>query len=277
MNRIPKWTKIGLTALLLFFLIPSIASASTGPAQPAFIILSHENNGMTLFLEPNQNGQVMFPEWNISILTNAFFKITLNNSTITQGTGPYSETLNLSQYQKANFTITIGNTEYIENNVSIIGETDPSPIISAEITTTLSGQPTLTAQPGQTGQILHQNATITMISTQQEPYKIYVNGNMISTGTAMGTSSINTTLPTGDTSIQVIIGSTILNFNNEIVTSLTLQKYYGPQPPPLVATLIEEIFSTVKGVLAAIADIPLLYLGVSGLIKTHKNRTPEVW
>lgn len=263
-----------IITLSFILLLTGTAHAQT-PQQPPFLITA-TSGGTTTYLEPNVSGQYTYPDLNIQMYTGTW-SISINNHTMETGSGPYDYKSNLSIFTTVNIQITDNGITYNMINVHIINTVNDVPVISSYIITTLTGQADLDANPDQTQLLLHQNATIYIESSFNTTYKIYVQDNEIATGTVNGITSVNTTLPEGTTTIIVTTPQATFSYKNEIVTALPQYKYYGPKPPSLIATLIEEILSQLKGVIATTISIIFIYLALKGPIQERKDNEPRVW
>ena len=130
---------------------------------------------------------------------------------------------------------------------------------------------------GQQGMMIYQDVNITIISAGLQNYSIYVNGNMVREGNLSGKSSYSFQASGSTINMEVFIGNSSFTFQNEEVLHQAIQKMYGPKPPPLTATFLDEVMAALKGVAAIFPAFVFGYFSLKPLIVNRKNRTPVVW
>ena len=146
------------------------------------------------------------------------------------------------------------------------------------LSSTFNGQnQVLSVFSGEQGMMIYSNVKISLFSSHTENYSISVNGNIANKGNISGESSYSLQASGSNINIDVFIGNTSFTFNNEVVLHQAIQKYYGPKPPPLTATFLDEIMAALKGVFALFPTFIFGYFSLKPVIVNRKNRTPVVW
>ena len=244
-----------LFTLFLILCVPllSVASVSTAsviPTTPQIQVYSSLNNtNQYLFIPLNSSDLNTYPQWHISIFSNQKYSLFIDGNVTESGYGPITITENFYHQDNVSVEVDIGNTVYSFSNEKIIGS---QPTVNIQSVTAISyykGQnQRLTALPGESGQLMYSNWTITLKSGSNESYAIYVGKSEVDQGYVLGSVEIPVNISKGPATVTVGLGSKTYVFSNELIASVPLKQYYSPPKPPLVATALDIVYAIGIGV-----------------------------
>ena len=239
-----------VVVLLSLPLVPT-SSASGMPRTPQVQVYTSLNDtNQYLFMPLNSSGLNAYPDWHISIFSSQNYELYINGNLSENGIGPI--TLLEGFYQDSNITVQVkvGNTIYSFTNEIIIGSQPTVNVQSVSAVSSYRGQnQQLTALPGESGQLMYSNWTITLKSGSNETYVIYEGKNKVESGYVLGTTQIFLNISKGPVTVTVGLGTKTYVFSNELIASVPLKQYYSPPKPPLVATALDIVFAIGIGVI----------------------------
>ncbi len=244
---------------------------STYPGSPQYEI----------YVPLNSSGFAVYPIWHIFLYGNGNFRLTVNNTVVESGVVVNSIHIKYDWTQgKDNRTTAIlnfDNTNYSFNDI-LSGPLNDQVIQSVTITSVLKGQnQVLAAESNVSGDLMFPTWTVAFHSTQRLNYSIYVKGKLVESGSVIGNKNVSFNVSGSSVSVQVILGTKTYSYPNELISSVPIEKYYGPKPPSNTATFLDEVFAAVKGVFGIFPAMVLSYIGVKPLVIARKERTPVVW
>lgn len=264
---------VALAICLSTVTVMPLASASSGNiAQYSGVYITTVNPSqpnVTLALQPG-NGSFVLPDWTFWIYGNTTYKIYVDGAMVQEGynvgTGTFHDSLGAGIH---NVTVIIGSTTYRYNNVSVIGSIATHPYQNVYIESWYPGvSQQLLVYANQTGIVTYAHMKVTMISSSNVPYKVYVDGQFYTSGNLTTTTYVvplfeNLT----SVSIDVELGGHLYNFNNMPIARIPLQqKKTNPQAVPIYTQLEQDIFS-VKLLISSIMSfaVSILIVGSVGL------------
>jgi hypothetical protein len=228
-----------------------VSSASGIPQIPQVQVYTSLNDtNQYLFVPLNSSGLNTYPEWYISIFSSQKYSLFIDGNLTESGYGPIN--INQDFYHQSNVSVqlTIGKTVYTFTDEKIIGSQPSVNIQSVSAVSSYRGQnQQLTALPGQSGQLMYSNWTITLKSGSNESYAIYVGKNEVDRGYVLGSENIELNISKGPATVTVGLGSKTYTFSNELIASVPLKQYYSPPKPPLVATALDIVYAVGIGVI----------------------------
>ena len=274
-------------ALISIIIVPQIiiidaqqpnafASANAIQPSPHLAIYSEYSNSHEILSVPvNSSGLDIYPNWTIFLYGSGSYTLSMNGSILQTG---YSHNSQITyafsvpgnthikatlRYQGINYTF----------NDTIIGPVSTHILQSVSLSTSCHNQNQyLTASPGQSGVLLYPHWNITMKSSLNSTYKIYLGGSLQYSGVFSGAKSKNLTIPGNTTSVTVQIGNHVYKYPNELIARVPIKKYYAPRPPPLVFTAAQYEEGLVKAFIASFFAILISFLGVRKWILEQRKR-----
>ena len=161
------------------------------------------------------------------------------------------------------------------NTTHAVPSVNNQPIICVFLSSSLPGQPQYLSVPDNTsGALLYPDLSIQLISSSVNPYNVYVGGKDVLAGNVSGVLKLSYSIPSGVSSISISIsvGNQVFNYPNELVSSISISKYYGPKPQPYIytASAIEE--ELVKGFVSAIFGVFIaMFFGRKYILEKEKR------
>ncbi len=227
-----------------------VSSASGIPHTPQVQVYSSLNDTKQyLFIPLNSSGLNAYPEWHISIFSAQNYELYVNGNLTESGIGPITLLEGFFQYNNVSVQVKVGNTLYSFTDEIIIGSQPTVNVQSVSAISSYRGQnQQLTALPGESGQLMYSNWTITLKSGSNETYVIYEGKNKVDSGYVLGTLQVFLNISKGPVTVMVGLGSKTYVFSNELIATVPLKQYYSPPKPPLVATALDIVYAIGIGV-----------------------------
>lgn len=243
---------ISITLVISFLSLSLVPASSAGgiPHTPQVQVYTSLNNTKQyLFMPLNSTGLNAYPEWHISIFSAQNYELYVNGNLTESGIGPISLLEGFYQYNNLTVQVKVGNTLYTFTDEVIIGSQPTVNVQSVSAISSYRGQnQQLTAIPGESGQLMYSNWTITLKSGSNETYVIYEGKNKVDSGYVLGTTQIFLNISKGPVTVTVGLGSRTYVFSNELIATVPLKQYYSPPKPPLVATALDIVYAIGIGV-----------------------------
>ncbi|MDS0257728.1 hypothetical protein ApAK_08660 [Thermoplasmatales archaeon AK] len=251
----------GIIALPLAFLgifaiiLSPMASASSVPSGHVVIYSTYSGSDQELFVPVNSSGIEVYPDWHIYLLGSGSFDFSVNGSVIESGVSlgafNFSYVWSLPGGAYANATLTFQGVEYRFSDI-ITGPLSSRVIESVSVSSSYPGQDQfLTVSPGTSGALMYPHWIVTMQSSQNVSYSIYLNGQELMSGYVYGSKTVDFNISGSEASVTIGLGSQVYRFSNEIIATVPIQKYYGPKPPPLQYTLAEYEYGIARAFVAS--------------------------
>lgn len=250
-------------------------SQESGSSQYIQIISSCNNSGIEVYVPLNSTDFKVYPNWNIHIFGSGRFSFYVNGSLIESGVSVSSYSFNYTfkgQGKYANASLIFLGITYSFDDL-IVGTLSSQLIQSVSIISYFSNQNQyLTVPTGTSSALMYPNWVITMTSTQETNYSIYIDGVVDFSGTFSGTKVINDSLTASTVTVAVSLGKTVYNYPDELIAHESVARYYGPQPPALAYTVSQYEYAIAKGFVAALFGLMVSFLIVRKYVIEKEKR-----
>ncbi len=245
-------------------------------ASPNVVVYSTYNVPEELFVPVNSSGIDVYPDWHISLYGSGSYAFSVNGKVVDTGyisiDGNLSYTWNVPGGTHINATLKFAGASYYFHD-TIIGPLSRQVIQSVSVYSTYPGQDQeLSVSPGQSGALMYPHWTLTMESTQNVSYSIYENSQEILSGSVIGTKTVEFNVTGNETSVSVGLGSHVFKFPDELISTIPIQKYYGPKPPTLQYTVAEYEYGIIKAFIASLFAVVIASFSVRKWVVEHEKR-----
>jgi len=243
-----------LMGIISAILIPG--AYASGVPSPHVIVYSTLNGGnQDLYVPVNSSGDQVYPDWHIYLYGSGHFSFRINGSTVESGDSlgafNFSYTWNLPAGSYANATLIFAGTAYTFSDI-LTGLLSNKSIESVTVSSSYPGQDQfLTVSSGTSGALMYPHWIVSLKSTQNESYSIYVNGQEILSGYVYGSKTVDFNVSGSSASVIVGLGSKVYKYPKELIATIPIQKYYGPKPPALQYTLAEYEYGIARAFVAS--------------------------
>ena len=248
-------------------------SHSSQSSQYVQIISSCNNSGIDVFVPLNSTNFKVYPNWNIHMFGSGEFSFYVNGSLIESGQSIGSYSMNYTFAGRyANASLMFLGVAYSFND-TIVGALSSQEVQSVSIVSYFSNQNQyFTVPAGRSGALMYPNWIITLTSTQQTNYSIFIDGSVAFSGSFKGTKAINDTIAANTVTVAVSLGKNVYNFPDELIAHEAVARYYGPQPPSLAYTASQYEYAIAKGFMAALFGLAVSFLIVRKYVIEKKKR-----
>lgn len=232
-----------------------------------------------LFVPLNSSGISVFPYWQIYLFGTGNFKLTVNNSVAESGISVnsvhISYTWNESKGNRTFAVLQFNGVNYTFRDI-ISGPLNDQVIESVFVRSTLQGQnQVLAAETNVSGDLMYPTWEVQMQSTENLNFSIYVNGKEITQGSVLGSRNVTFNVSGYSVSVEIILGQKTYSYPNELISSIPISRYYGPRPPPLVATALDVAIAFVRGIVIVFLAILSGMLLSRRYIMAKKDMEPQ--
>ena len=118
---------------------------------------------------------------------------------------------------------------------------------------------------------------VTMQSTTNESYSVYLNGKELMFGYVYGSKTVDFNVSGSSATVTIGLGNQVYKYPNELVAKIPIQKCYGPKPPPLQYTLSEYEFGIARAFVAsAFAIIIALFTARKYLLEKERREVVRI-
>ena len=236
---------------ILGLLTMPTAYASAPPSPHVTIYSTYKSSNQDLYVPVNSTGLQVYPDWHVYLYGQGSFDFTINGSTVESGVSlgvfNFSYTWNLPGGAYANATLTFQGVSYRFSDI-ITGPLSNRVIQSVTVSSSYSGQDQfLTVAAGTSGALMYPHWIVTMQSTTNESYSVYLNGQELMSGYVYGSKTVDFNVSGSSATVTIGLGSGVYTYKNEIIATVPIQKYYQAPQPPLVATEIGVITAVGSG------------------------------
>ncbi len=270
-----------IVAIAIMGMMIPMSIASPTPSPHVTIYSTYGTNNEYLFVPVNSSGIQVYPDWHVYLYGSGSFIFSINGTTAVSGvsTGSFNFTYiwNIPAGTYANATLKFQGISYNISDI-ITGPLSNTTIQSVTVSTSYTGQAQfLTVASGVSGAIVYPNWTVTMQSTQNVSYTVYVNGQQLMAGHMEGNKTINFNVTGSTTTVIIGLGSKVFKFPNEIISSVPISKYYGPKPEPLQYTFAQYEYGIIKAFVASLfAIIVALFTARKYLLEKEKREVVRI-
>lgn len=249
-------------------------SATSHVSQHVQIYSTCQAGNQYLFVPLNSSGVSVFPIWQIYLYGNGNFELYVNNSVAEGGTVVNSIH---TTFDWPNVNITKARLYFEGVNYTfddlISGQLNDQVIQAVSVTSILKGQNQILAgESNVSGDLMYPTWTVTFHSTQRLNYSIYLKGKEIQSGYVLGNKNVTFNVTGSTVTVQVILGSKTYSYPNELISSVPIQKYYGPKPPAAVYTYSEYEIGIAKGFVAAIFGVAVAMFSARKYVLEKEKR-----
>ena len=254
---------------------PSAAGQGT---QGILIYSSIPGGSQYLYVPDNSSGIQAYPDWTITFLQSGSYRIVYNDSTLDSGNAVPGYSLN-HVFHSGQISIYIlqDGSNYTFSDISIVGQLSSTVTQYVSVVSSFSGQNQyLSVIPGQQGVLMYEDWNLSMYSSINASYSVQVNSQMQYQGFILGHRYIHLTFTSSPVSVIVTIGSQSFRFPDEIITTVPLEHYYGPKPPPLVYTIPEYEAGIEKAFAASVFAILISILSVRKYVIEKEKREVQI-
>jgi hypothetical protein len=247
-------------------------------AQGILIYSSIPGGSQYLYVPDNSSGIQAYPDWTITFLQSGSYRIVYNGSTLDSGNAIPGYSLN-HVFHSGQISIYIlqDGSNYTFSDISIVGQLSSTVTQYVSVVSSFSGQNQyLSVIPGQQGVLMYEDWNLSMYSSINASYSVQVNSQMQYQGFILGHRYIHLTFTSSPVSVIVTIGSQVFRFPDEIITTVPLEHYYGPKPPPLVYTIPEYEAGIEKAFAASVFAILISILSVRKYVIEKEKREVQI-
>ena len=253
---------------------PAVSSGSTSEHVSIYSTFSGKNED--LYVPVNSSGILVYPDWHIYLYGSGSFTFSSNGTTIETGVSlgafDFSYTFSGPSGSTANATLVFQGVAYTFKD-TIIGPLSHHVIESVTVSSTYPGQDQfLSVSSGISGALMYPHWIATLQSSQNETYSILVNGQQIASVTVVGTKTVDFNVTGNTTSVSIGLGTHVYRYPNEIISTIPIQKYYGPKPPTLQYTFAEYEYGIIKAFIASLFAVVIASFSVRKWIVEHEKR-----
>lgn len=118
-----------------------------------------------------------------------------------------------------------------------------TPVSTISVYTTYPGQNQYLALPlNVSGVIIYPHWVVTLISSANQSYSIYVSGLEITQGASIGVKSVDFNVVGDVVNVSIGFGGVSYHYNHEFLSNVPLSTYYSSPPAPPVATALQVTF-----------------------------------
>ena len=118
--------------------------------------------------------------------------------------------------------------------------------------------------------------TVAFHSTQRLNYSIYVKGKLVESGSVIGNKNVSFNVSGSSVSVQVILGTKTYSYPNELISSVPIEKYYGPKPPAALYTLTQYEYGIARAFVASLFTVLVLLLSERKIIIEREKREVHI-
>jgi len=267
---------IGLLGLI------SMPSAYASVPSPHVTVYStYGSSNQELYVPVNTSGTEAYPDWHVYLYGAGSFDFSVNGSTVESGVslGAFNFTYIwvLPGGADANATLVFSGITYTFSTV-ITGPLSNRVIQSVTVSSSYAGQDQyLTVAPGTSGALMYPHWTVSMQSTQNVSYSIYLNGQNLMSGYVYGSKTVDFNVSGSSATVTIGLGKQVYKFPNELIATIPIQKYYGPKPPALQYTLSEYEYGIARAFVAsAFAIIIALFTARKYLLEKERREVVRI-
>ena len=260
---------------------PAVSSSNGSTSQHVSIYSTFSGKNEELYVPVNSSGILVYPDWHIWLYGSGSFTFSSNGTTIETGvsigTFDFSYTFPGAARSTANASLVFQGVTYSFKD-TIIGPLSHHVIESVSVSSSYPGQDQfLTLSPGISNGLMYPHWVATLQSSENESYSILVNGQQIASGTVVGTKIVDFNVTGNVTSVSIGLGTHVYKYPDEIISTVPIQKYYGPKPPTLQYTFAEYEFGIIKAFIASLfAVVIALFTGKKYLVEKERREVIRI-
>ena len=268
------------TALIGLIFVP-VVDASPTPSGHVIIYSTYQDPNLYIYVPVNSSGVTVYPDWHVYLYGSGTFTFSVNGSVKESGDslGVFNFTYvwNVPGGAPASALLVFQGISYTFADI-ITGPLSNKVIQSVSVSSSYPGQDQfLTVAPGTAGALMYPDWSVTMQSTQNESYSIYLNGQELLSGYVYGSKIVQFNISGSTATVTIGLGNSVYKFPNELVATIPIQKYYGPQPPSLQYTLSQYEYGIARAFVAsAFAIIIALFTARKYLLERERREVIRI-
>lgn len=256
--------------------VPVASNISVQTSVHVVIYSTYSGSQYDIYVPVNSTGVSVYPVWHIQLYGKGSFSFIVNSTQVESGFSLGTFNLSYTFTGKQAVATLDFDGKYTFNDIITPELTDHN-IQSVQVYSCYPGQAQyLTVQNGVSGALMYTHWVATMQSTQNVSYSIYVGGQSLASGYFVGTKDISFNVTGSAATVTIGVGKVVYRYPSESISSVPISRYYGPKPPSYTATLLDEIYAALKGVIGLFPAFVLSYFGIKPIVVARKNRTPVV-
>ena len=245
--------------MLIFIALIGLVFAPVVDASPpsghVIIYSTYGSGNEDLYVPVNSTGVTVYPDWHVYLYGSGSFSFAVNGTAVESGVslGVFNFTYvwNLPGGSSASAVLVFQGVSYSFADI-ITGPLSNQAIESVSVSSSYPGQDQfLTVAPGTSGALMYPDWSVTMQSTQNVSYSIYLNGQELMSGHVYGSRTVDFNISGSSATVTIGLGNGIFKFPNELVATIPIQKYYGPQPPSLQYTFSQYEYGIARAFVAS--------------------------
>ncbi|MHB1439996.1 MAG: hypothetical protein ACYCSO_05160 [Cuniculiplasma sp.] len=255
---------------------PEVASSQGTTSRHVVIFSACTGATESIFVPVNSTGLQVYPIFHVRLYGVGHFNWAVNGSLVESGyslgTFNFTYPFTLPVGGDTHATLTFGSATYSFNDITT-GELTNQIIETAQVSSYYPGQPQfLTVADGVSGALMYPHWEVTLRSTQNVSYSIFLNSQQLLVGHVLGKKVLEFNVSSNSATVTIGLGKKIFKYPNELISSVPVQKYYGPKPPPLAYTLSQYEFGIARAFVAsAFAIIIALFTARKYLLEKERR------
>lgn len=236
---------------------------------------------MYIYVPVNSSGVTVYPDWHVYLYGQGPFTFSVNGTAVETGqaVSGYNFTygFSVSQNTRENASLIFLGVTYSFSDI-IIGPLSSQVVDRVSVSSSYPGQNQFfTVTPGTAGALMYPDWTIDLLSSSNQSYTVTLNGQAILSGHVSGSRTLEMNVSGSSATVIVVMGKSVFQFPHEIIAAIPIQKYYGPQPPPLQYTLSQYEYGIARAFVASsFAIIIALLTGRKYLIEKERREVLKV-
>lgn len=272
-------TAIGAVMLILTVVgaaVP-VSASGTGVYGAYAYSTSPDAPNVTTYIPMNSVNATSLPDITIEIIGSVNYTVLLGNKTVQTGFTPAIAKVNFTLPDNGTYNITViiaGVVFGTIKDLHVVPFASFKNIQGVYIVSTYPGQSQqLYAAPGQSNILMYPYWNITMYSSTNVSYSVYVDGSFVSAGHMAGHKTVRVYVNTTVASAVVGLGHTVYNFSNMPISSVPLRIYYSPPAPKLLFSSAYVLDILAKAGIASILGLMAAIFIAGKLEVARKERT----
>ena len=262
------------TAIIGLVFAP-VVDASPTPSGHVIIYSTYQDSNLDIYVPVNSSGMTVYPDWHIYLYGQGPFTFSVNGTAVETGqaVSGYNFSYTFSGPDaKQNVTLTFLGVTYSFSDV-IIGLLSSQVVDRVSVSSSYPGQNQFfTVTPGTAGALMYPDWTIDLLSSSNQSYTVTLNGQAILSGHVSGSKTLEMNVSGSLATVIIVMGKSVYQFPHEVIAAIPIQKYYGPQPPPLQYTLSQYEYGIARAFVASsFAIIIALLTGRKYLIERERR------
>ena len=261
--------------------ISPLADASSPSSSHVIVYSTYASSSEDLYVPVNSSGISVYPDWHIYLYGAGTFSFLVNGTIAESGDSlgamNFTYVWNLPGGSWANATLVFAGTTYTFNTI-ITGPLSNQVVLSVSVSSSYAGQNQfLTASPGTSGALMYPDWHVVLQSTQNVSYTVYVNNQEILSGSVIGSKTVNFNISGSTATVTIGLGNKVFSFPHELISSIPIQKYYGPAPPSLQYTLSQYEYGIARAFVASIFAVMIaLFTARKYLLEKEKREVVRI-